>query len=81
MDTTNGSSSSTALEPTDVPSVAPYQYCSVNTYTLEDIELENFELLSCTLELLNTHDLWDDDGTYTFANGERWARFNPDEGE
>lgn len=38
------------------------------------LEVENFDLISKVLELLNTHDLWGDDDTYCFTDGERWAK-------
>lgn len=51
---------------------------SIKHYTKDELELENFELVDQVLELLNTHELWDTDGTYTFTNGERWAEFKPE---
>ena len=38
------------------------------------LEMENFDLIAKVLELLNTHNLWGPDGTYTFEDGERWAK-------
>jgi len=38
-----------------------------------DLDMENFDLIAKVKELLNTHQLWGPDGTYTFKDGERWA--------
>jgi len=51
---------------------------SLKHYTKDELELENFELVDQVLELLNTHELWETDDTYTFTNGERWAKFRPE---
>lgn len=40
----------------------------------KDLEQENFDLIAKVHELLTTHDLWGDDNTYTFSDGERWAK-------
>jgi hypothetical protein len=53
---------------------------SIKHYTKDELELENFELVAIVLELLDTHELWEPDDTYTFDNGERWSKFRP-EGE
>lgn len=42
--------------------------------TRKELERENFDLIAKVHELLDTHGLWEDDGTYTFQDGERWAR-------
>jgi len=39
-----------------------------------DLEMENFDLIAKVKELLTTHNLWGPDGTYTFEDGERWAK-------
>ena len=41
----------------------------------EDLDLENFDLIAKVIELLTTHNLWNPDDTYTFEDGERWAKF------
>lgn len=40
----------------------------------KDLEIETFDLIAKVIELLTDHNLWDDDGTYTFSDGERWAK-------
>lgn len=42
--------------------------------TRKDLEMETFDLIAKVKELLTTHDLWGPDGTYTFEDGERWAK-------
>lgn len=42
--------------------------------TKKDLEIETFDLIAKVKELLNTHALWEPDGTYTFKDGERWAK-------
>ena len=44
--------------------------------TRKDLEVETFELIAKVKELLHDHNLWGDDGTYTFKDGERWARLD-----
>jgi len=43
--------------------------------TYKDLQIETHDLIIKVQELLNGHSLWNDDGTYTFDDGERWARF------
>jgi len=45
-----------------------------------DLEIENFDLIAKVKELLNTHKLWGPDGTYTFEDGERWAKLEGEDG-
>ena len=47
------------------------------------LERECFEYVSMLNHLLKEHDLYDDSGTYTFPNGERWSDlwFGEDEDE
>lgn len=45
-------------------------------YVLE-IERETFELVALVTEILNEHDLWGPDDTYTWKDGTRWAKFDP----
>jgi len=44
--------------------------------TKKDLEIENFDLIAKVNELLNEHELYEPDGTYTFKDGERWARLD-----
>jgi len=45
----------------------------------DELEIENFDLIAKIVTILTEHNLWEPDGTYTFLDGDRWARFNPDE--
>ena len=45
---------------------------------LEALEQETFDLIAKVVSILTTHDLWNEDGTYTFTDGDRWARFEPE---
>lgn len=47
--------------------------------TYQDLQIENFDLIAKVRELLNQHQLWGPDGTYTFNDGERWARLETDD--
>jgi hypothetical protein len=47
--------------------------------TRADLEIEVHDLIIKVQELLTTHDLYEPDGTYTFEDGERWAKFNPEQ--
>lgn len=40
----------------------------------EHLDMENFDLIAKVVELLTTHKLWGPDGTYSFEDGERWAK-------
>ena len=42
-----------------------------------DLDRENFDLIAKVIEILTEHDLWGEDHTYTFKDGERWAKFQP----
>ena len=44
---------------------------------IKDLEMETFDLIAKTIELINVIG-WDDNGTYTFSDGDVWARFDPD---
>ena len=44
-----------------------------------ELEMETFDLIAKLTSVLAKHNLWDDDGTYTFPDGDRWARFDPDQ--
>lgn len=41
------------------------------------LEQETFDLIAKVIELVNLIG-WNDDDTYTFNDGDRWARFDPD---
>lgn len=45
---------------------------------IKELEMETFDLIAKITCLLKEHNLWGDDGTYTFSDGDRWARFDPD---
>ena len=44
--------------------------------TRADLEQENFDLVAKVIELINVIG-WNEDDTYTFQDGERWAKFEP----
>ena len=46
---------------------------------LHDLEMETFDLIAKITSILKEHSLWNEDGTYTFKDGDRWARFDPDQ--
>ena len=48
----------------------------LNKYTADDLEKENYDLIAKVVELINVIG-WEPDDTYTFKDGERWARFDP----
>jgi len=43
------------------------------------LEMESFDLIAKIVDILTTHKLWDDKDRYTFSDGDRWARFNPEQ--
>lgn len=43
------------------------------------LEMETFDLIAKITSVLKHHDLWGDDNTYTFPDGDRWARFEPEQ--
>jgi hypothetical protein len=43
---------------------------------LEEQDQELFDLVAKVIELINVIG-WDEDGTYSFVDGDRWARFDP----
>ena len=47
---------------------------------LEEQDQELFDLVAKVIEVINLYG-WDDDGTFTFKDGDRWARFDPTGGE
>jgi len=44
---------------------------------IESLNKETFDLIAKVIELINLIG-WNDDDTYTFTDGDRWARFDPD---
>ena len=46
---------------------------------IKELEMETFDLIAKVVTLLAEHGLWDSDNTYTFKDGDRWARFDPDQ--
>lgn len=44
---------------------------------IKELEMETYDLIAKITSVLKLHDLWDEDGTYTFPDGDRWARFEP----
>ena len=44
----------------------------------KELDMENYDLIAKIVAVLTKHNLWEDDGTYTFPDGDRWARFDPD---
>jgi hypothetical protein len=46
-------------------------------HVFNDTEQENFDLVAKVVELINVIG-WNDDDTYTFADGDRWYRFDPE---
>jgi len=43
----------------------------------DNVDEENFDLVAKVVELINIIG-WNDDDTYTFADGDRWAKFEVD---
>ena len=39
-----------------------------------ELGIENFDLIAKVVYLLTAHELWSEDGTYTFPDGETWAK-------
>ena len=46
-------------------------------YVLE-LEMETFDLIAKIIGILKEHELWGPDDTYTFTDGDRWHRFEPE---
>ena len=46
---------------------------------IKKLEMETFDLIAKVTSVLKIHGLWNDDDTYTFPDGDRWARFEPDQ--
>lgn len=49
---------------------------NINPNTFDNLESENFDLVAKVIELINVIG-WNDDNTYTFADGDRWYKFDP----
>lgn len=49
-----------------------------NKRYIKELEMETFDLIAKVIELINIVG-WDDDDTYTFKDGDRWYKFNPDD--
>lgn len=45
---------------------------------IEELEMETFDLIAKITTVLKDHNLWGEDSTYTFRDGDRWARFDPE---
>lgn len=43
----------------------------------EELERECFDTVAKVIELIEIVG-WNDDDTYTFANGDRWLKFDPE---
>ena len=44
---------------------------------IEELEMETFDLIAKITWMLQYYRLWNDDGTFTFHDGDKWARFDP----
>ena len=44
---------------------------------IKELEMETFDLIAKLTSVLKEHNLWNEDSTYTFKDGDRWARFEP----
>ena len=44
-----------------------------------ELEQETFDLIARVIELINVIG-WDEDNSYTFEDGEKWYKFDPDNG-
>ena len=44
---------------------------------IKELEMETFDLIAKVIELINVIG-WNDDDTYTFEDGDRWAKFDPE---
>lgn len=42
-------------------------------YTAKELDMENFDLIAKVIYLISINDLWSEDGTFTFPDGETWA--------
>ena len=46
---------------------------------IKELEMETFDLIAKVIELINVVG-WDDDDCYTFKDGDKWYKFDPDMG-
>lgn len=46
-----------------------------------ELGIENFDLIAKVVYLLTAHELWSENGTFTFPDGETWARLEDVENE
>ncbi len=44
----------------------------------ETLDAENFDLIAKITWLIRTYPGWSEDGTFTFPDGETWAKFDPE---
>ena len=44
---------------------------------IKELEMETFDLIAKVVELINVIG-WNDDDTYTFEDGDRWSKFDPE---
>ena len=44
---------------------------------IKELEMETFDLIAKITSILHDHGLWNDDDTFTFRDGDRWAKFEP----
>ncbi len=45
---------------------------------IKDLEEETFDLIAKITWILKEHKLWGPDNTFTFGDGDRWSRFDPE---
>jgi len=79
MTSTSPGTTTPSDESGPAPSVDTPRVSKAKLFKHDTIEKENFDLVAKVVELINVIG-WNDDDTYTFEDGERWAKFNP-EGE
>lgn len=46
-----------------------------------DLTVENFDLIAKVVFLLTYYNLWSDEGTYTFPDGETWGKMEAESSE
>lgn len=47
----------------------------------ENLDMENFDLIAKVIWLINEYPGWSEDGTFTFPDGETWARLEEHDDE
>lgn len=45
------------------------------------LERENFDLVQKVIWLINAYPGWSEDDTFSFPDGDRWAKFDPTAGD